>query len=133
MSRKLVHCPRLGRVAHRRKSRANQYPTRQHWDIQAVGAPLTCFAYSWSTPCLLDCIPAHSVLPTSTFLSGVETRLATNGRSSQEWEPCFTTGSSETIISDTPMSAKVLTLEYRLRSYCDSVRHCNRSIAFLTG
>src|SRR5947207_12257274 len=118
MSRRLAHCPRLGRVAHRRQSRANQYPTRQHWDIQSAGAPLTCFAYSWSTPCLFDCIPAHSVLPTSTFLSGVETQLATNGQNSQDGEPCFTTASSEAIASSTPMSAQVLTLEYRFRSYC---------------
>jgi hypothetical protein len=73
------------------------------------------------------------VFPNATFLSGVETQLATNGRSSQEWEPCSTTGSSETIVSSTPKSAEVLTLEYSTGSYCYSTRRCNFSNTFLMG
>jgi hypothetical protein len=53
----------------------------------------------------------------STFLSGVELRLATNGQSSRVWEPCFLPGSLETLVSLTPVRWLVLILEYLTVSY----------------
>jgi hypothetical protein len=57
-------------------------------------------------------LPSKATLP-----NGVKPALAANGQNNQEWEPGYYTGSSETMVSSTPMKVKVLASGIQERAY----------------